>query len=90
MFDRVLVGGTFAEHAVGGKPQEPALLVHRADDRIVPFRFHVEPGVHHRHGARAVVVQRRGVLDRLVQDRQDLSASRPIAVDQPYVHVSED
>ena len=90
VLDGVLVGRPVSERAVRREAEQTLPVVDRADHRILPLLLRVEPALHHRHRSRTIVVERRRVLDRLVQDRQNLWRSAAIAVDQSYAHVSGD
>src|SRR5688572_8658404 len=88
VLDGVLVGRPVSEWAVRREPEQTVLIVDRADHRILPLLLGIEPACHHRHGARTVVVERRRMLDRFVQDRENLLRPAAITVDQSHAHVS--
>src|SRR5690349_18561245 len=68
VFDRVLVSGPRAERAVAAETHERACSVFDADDGVTAFVLRFEPAHHGLGRPGLVVVQRRRVRDRFVED----------------------
>src|SRR6188768_2255411 len=74
MLGGVFVGRPRPETAVSRETQQRANVVDGAPNRKATSAFGLEPALHAVQLTRAIVVQRRGAHDGVVQDRQDGAA----------------